>query len=377
MKAWLFQDPKQKKKLGNDCPWAVGWLDPDGKRRGKTIGSKCRAKKYQRKIEGQLAAGLYQAKSATRWADFRKEYEETILPRQAVRTRRVVKAGLAHFERLAKPGKVATIKTQTIDEYIIKRQGEAGKKKKSTTAPATINRELRHLKAALRVAHDWGYLPVLPKFRKLREESRIGPVMTPEDFQKIYDHCSAATMPKGLHCRPKEWWNALLAFAATTGWRIEEILSFRKEDLNLKTGAILTRAADNKGSRDDMDYLPAPVLELVKGIVGFQPLVFLWPHNERTLWVEFQRIQKAAGIARTCPDAGRHECTDACHYYGFHALRRGYATWNADRMPAAVLQKKMRHRSFTTTLRYIGLSDKMKKATETIFIPPAVSAKAN
>ncbi len=44
---------------------------------------------------------------------------------------------------------------------------------------------------------------------------------------------------------------ALLVFAMTTGWRIEEILSFRREDLSLKTGRILTRASDNKGGRGD------------------------------------------------------------------------------------------------------------------------------
>jgi integrase len=58
-------------------------------------------------------------------------------------------------------------------------------------------------------------------------------------------------------------------------------------------------------------------------------------------------------------------------------LRRGYATLNADRMPAPVLQKKMRHKSFTTTLRYIQLSDKMKKATEAVFVPDFLITKAS
>jgi hypothetical protein len=34
-----------------------------------------------------------------------------------------------------------------------------------------------------------------------------------------------------------------------------------------------------------------------------------------------------------------------------------------------VLQKKMRHMSFTTTLRYIELADKMKKTTEAVYVP--------
>ena len=60
-----------------------------------------------------------------------------------------------------------------------------------------------------------------------------------------------------------------MIFAITTGWRIDEILSFRRDDLNLKTGAVLTRAKDNKGRRDDTDYLPDIVLQHLTGIVSF------------------------------------------------------------------------------------------------------------
>ena len=78
-----------------------------------------------------------------------------------------------------------------------------------------------------------------------------------------------------------------------------------------------------------------------------------------------------------CQDADKHECTDACHYYGFHALRRAYATLNAESMSAPLLQKKMRHKSFTATLRYIGLADKMKKATEKVFVPEFLKSAVN
>lgn len=375
MRAWLFQDYRQKKKLGEKAPWSVGWIDPKGKRRSKRIGAKSRAEKFARKLEGELAAGTYQSYAQKPWSEFRKEYETKILLRLRTKTQEAVKTTLGHFERLLKPVKVSTITTADVDDFIARRQKDPGRKPGSVVSAATLNHDLRHLKAVLRVAQEWGYLSKVPKFRKVREEQRIGRVITDAHFQAIYEACDAATMPRGLNCLAVDWWRALLAFAITTGWRIDEILSFRRVDFDLHGGAIVTRAADNKGGRDDRDHLPQATLDLMKLIPGFGPFIFEWPHDKRTLWVEFQRIQKAAGIALPCPDAGRHECTEACKYYGFHALRRGYATFNADQMPAAVLQRKMRHKSFTTTLGYIGLADKMKRAAEKVHVPDVLKTK--
>ena len=119
---------------------------------------------------------------------------------------------------------------------------------------------------------------------------------------------------------------------------------------------------------------PRRALERVKLIIGFTDHVFHWPYGPRKLWDQFHAIQRAAGVHLTCPDAGRHKCTASCHVYGFHALRRGYATFNAE-LPAPVLQRKMRHRSFKTTLGYIQLADKMKKAADVIYVPAFLEAK--
>ncbi len=278
------------------------------------------------------------------------------------------------FEQKAKPKRMAAITTHTIDHFKSERAKDRGRKPGSRVSPATINKDLRHIKAALRYAVDWGYMTRGPKFRMVREAEEIGPVVTEEHFRDLYDECKSAALPKGQPYTAAEWWQALLVFALTTGWRISEILSLRREDLDLESGAVKTRAGDNKGGRDDCDYLQPASLQHVTKLRHFEAKVFHWPYGRRLLYEVFHAIQREAGIHLACPRSGEHQCTDACHVYGFHALRRAYATFNAE-LPATVLQKKMRHRSFTTTQRYIKLADKMKKAAEVIYVPAFLEVK--
>ena len=179
MKAWIFQDHRQKQKLGDKCPWSVGWFDPDGKKKSKRIGCHSNAEKFARKIEGQLAAGTYQGESRKQWKQFRDEYDADLAARVDPETRRVALDALKRFATLIKPGRVDRIRTKIIDQFVTLRRAERGSVPHSTVSVATINKELRHLKAALRKAREWGYLPAVPTFRMIRGAEEATPLCHP------------------------------------------------------------------------------------------------------------------------------------------------------------------------------------------------------
>ena len=376
MRAWKFQDCRQKQKLGEkNCPWSVGWVDPDGKRRSKRIGSKSMAAKYCRKLEGELAAGTYRTESRKLWADFRQEYQSTIVARMSSGTQRETLSCLNHFERIVKPNKVAPINTSMIDNYVAKRRTESSKRRRGlNVSPATINKELRHLKAVLGVAKEWGYLPQMPHFRMIKEPKKLPTFVTPEHFALIYQACESAQLPKGLPYSQAEWWRGLLTFAYMTGWRIGEPLSLRVVDLDLDEATAITRAADNKGNRDELVPLHTVVIDHLRKIASFEPLVFPWPHHRRTLDMEFHRIQQAAGIHLPCEYD--HEHTEAGHLYGFHDLRRAFATLNAETLTPDALQSLMRHTSYTTTQKYINMSQQLNRKVDNLHVPD-IFRKAN
>jgi integrase len=377
--AWTFQRAEQVRDMGEDkAPWYVGWYDPDGRRQARSCGpgfhGKKKAEKLKRQIEAELLTGTYRMDSRRLWADFRAEYREKILPRLAARSRPEVETSLAHFERIVKPVRVFAIDTQHVDEFTAARRQEKGKKRGSVVAPATVNKDLRHIKAALAVAVEWGYLKQLPRFRMEREPKRLAIYVTGEHFAAIYAACETARMPEDLQgATAADWWRGLIVLGYWTGWRIGDILGLRREDLDLEGGYAVTRFEDNKGKRDDKVKLHPVILVHLAALGGFTPTVFPWNHNRRTLDSEFHRIQRAAGIHLPCPD--RHEHTDACHAYGFHGLRRAFATLNADRLSADALQKLMRHKSYATTQGYINMARQMDEAVNSLAVPEVLKGK--
>ncbi len=377
--AWIYQDDKQVKKRGEDrASWYVGWVDPEGKRRGKSCGPGLEghrnAEKLRKKVEAQLITGTYQSNERKTWADFRREYEETVVGGLAARTREEVKAALDHFEQLARPVRMSAIKTATIDQFTAARRREPGKKKGALVSPATVNKDLRHLRAALGKAKKWGYLAADPEFDMEREPKKLPTYITGEHFAAVYQACDTATRPAHLPYPAADWWRALIVVGYMTGWRISDMLGLRRDDLDLEGGYAITRWVDNKGKRDERVKLHPVVVEHLKKLASFEPVVFPWPHNKTTLYDEFAEVQVAAGVHLACPD--RHEHTDQCHVYGFHDLRRAFATMNADKLTPDALQALMRHKSYSTTQLYINLARQMDAAVAGLHVPDVLRRSA-
>ena len=374
-KVWVFQYPAEVRKKGAaKASWYVGWYDLDNKRRAESCGAgargKNKAEKRQRHIQGALDHGVYQNQNKKMWKEFRQEYEARILPNLAPRSRDQIKAALDHFERLCKPGRMENITTQTIDQFVSGRRLERGRNPKSVVSPATVNQGLRHLKAALRIALEWEYLLKMPKIRLVREPEKLVQYVIPEHFAKIYSEATVlAKIPQhpGQGFTPEQWWKALVTAAYMTGWRIRELLALRWEDVDLVAGKVITRHQDNKGKRDEHVPVHPVVIEQFRAIHNDGQHVFPWNYAERKLWVEFGRIQRAVGIHLVCRESHQH--TDACHVYGFHDLRRSFATVNAKGLKPEVLQKMMRHRAYKTTLGYINLAEQIEEAVQGLGIP--------
>jgi integrase len=80
----------------------------------------------------------------------------------------------------------------------------------------------------------------------------------------------------------------------------------------------LSRAADNKGKRDQFIPLHPIVVEHLRKLASFDPGIFPWNHSRSILLRHFAALQRAAGVAPASKPR-----------YGFHDLRRAFATMNA------------------------------------------------
>jgi integrase len=376
-KAWIHQLKKQVTERGESkASWYVDWIDPSGKRCRKSCGpgrvGKSAAQTLADKIHSELVTGAYLANERVTWDQFYQRYQQH-LERYELSSKMAAELSIGTFVRIINPKRMGSIDTSTIDQFIGKRLQETRQRLDANKQPvkvsqATVNRELRYVKQAMRLALDWGFIDKVPRMRFLKPQKKLPTYVTPEDFAAIYQACEVATMPSGIpNVSPADWWRGLLVFLYMTGWRIGQTLELKRDDINLEAGTALTRAESNKGRRDQQIPLHTLVIDHVRPLMAsFNTRVFPWDYDNRTLWTEFGRIQATATRqdGKPMPKGGKHG-----GWYGFHDLRRGFATLNAGTMNLFQLQSLMQHQSLETTKGYVAMSSQLNGVVSGLFVP--------
>jgi hypothetical protein len=154
----------------------LGFYDPAGKRKCRSCGvgseGEKAANKLSAKIAAELLTGTYESTEKKTWQEFRKEYESKVMDGMAPGSRQCTAIALDHFERIVKPKRVQSITSRTFAEYIAERRTEEGLRSEPVS-PATINKELRHLRAAIRKAFRWEYLKRVPAIDFLKQPGKL------------------------------------------------------------------------------------------------------------------------------------------------------------------------------------------------------------
>ncbi len=382
-KAWVSQDAKQLKRVGKrKASWYANWYEPGGRRRSKSFGSGSKAKqdafRFCKNVERDIVTGDYGNNKSMKWADFVEKYKSVILTSKSASNRRLLLECIKKYESRLKPGYITDVTTMSIDTYISKRLTDRGAKRGSKISPCTINKELRSLKSVIRIADDWDLITKVPKFHFLDEPVKYPRFVTIEHFGDIFEACITMDAPQLPGVSPTEWWRGLLTTCFLTGWRISEVLQIHQSDLNFETGILSARYQNEKRSRDDRVRVPDTLLGILKPIWDANEYPMNWPKNSRSLYLAFNKLQQTAGIHLPCNED--HEHTKYCHTYGFHDLRRGFATMNAGNVSESELQRLMKHRCFETTKRYINMAnmaDRLQSLPSKVYIPDILKPSSN
>lgn len=354
--------------------WAVDYYCPvTTKRKYESFASRKEATARKKELEGKAATGEYRPLHRRTWAEFVGEYREKVLAHGARKTQSAYGEAIAHFDRLCHPSAMATITTRTIDEFSAKRAGETWSRAKAKSdeqvarfpvSPNTTNKNLRHLRAVLRRAHRWGYLPIVPEFKLLKVPDREPRAMPPDVFDRVLAEARSLdervassearqrvsrrrhTVRGPSHNPPcSDWWVAFLSVAYLAGLRWSEILGLRWGDLRLvKNPTIGIRAEISKTARDQTVPMSKTLADRLttwmaqSEDVADDRLVFPHSCHDRTLSVTWERMEAWAKVAEP---------------YRFHDLRVSFCTnLVAAGVQAATLMKLARHRSLATTMKY-------------------------
>lgn len=351
-KIQILKHPNQKSPY-----WYVRYweLRPDGRtwrevwKSTKTTVKK-EAEQIRRKIERELDAGRrYDADMP--WVDFVQEFLEKHTSRKADRTQDTYKLCLDTFTETAKPKRLSDIGLGMLEDYANARIAEG-------SSGPTVNKEIRHLRAALRWALRREYVNKLPDFSAVfvRVDQKQPITIPEEDFLAMLKALQDPELV--LQKRPRDWWRVFLYVAYYLGLRRSEILGLAWDRVSFDTLEVHVSALTSKGRKDRVIPMAPELAQVLRewrasqGNDKSREEVLPWPYDTyRQLYLDWHAIQKAAGIPEDqhyVPKNCRSSCASGLIAAG---------------VPTVVVKDFLGHGTVTTTEKfYINTKPAMRAA---------------
>ena len=138
--------------------------------------------------------------------------------------------------------------------------------------------------------------PLFPTFRLLKEPRRIPVTWTREQRQTL--HRTLHSLKGKIAGTPAAvFWTGLVRTLEETAERAGAVFSFRWDDLDEKTGWIISRAENRKGKTEDLAFRLHPdTLKILRQFARVSDLIFYWPKCRASLWNNYRGILVQAGL---------------------------------------------------------------------------------
>jgi integrase len=287
------------------------------------------------------------------WAYFKARFLQEGCSTVSPRSKSAAFTALDHFERLVP---VESITEVTSDHLSTFRDRLLGR----DLEISTVNKQLRHLKIALRWAVRLKMLAELPHVPLSKGGNRKfmrGRPVTEAELKKLLKAAGAATGEADAST-----WRRVLELLWWSGLRIEELTDFSWDTppVLVQLDAqpypqVLFYVEGHKARRDEAWVCPPDLAAWLaktparkrSGLVA--PIPFTTGDVRAKASAAVARIGRAAGVVVDTIDGEPR-------YASAHDLRRSFGTRWALQVPPVVLQRLMRHKSIETTMKYyVGL----------------------
>jgi len=209
--------------------------------------------------------------------------------------------------------------------------------------PKTVHRERATILTLWQFAHERGEASAPAKIPRVKVNREIPTAWKMEELAALLQavHRLRIGPINGTGIPRRLWWRSLLLFLYDSGARIGAALAVQRTDVSLSDGWVSLSGSDAKTGLAQLVSLSEQTVAAIRAThPEDRELIWPWPHHRRTLWAQYQRIRRWAGLP-----------TDRTH--AFHCLRRTHASQLAA-VDLEMARRSMGHTSAAMTLsRYV------------------------